>query len=52
MPPFTAVYERGLFRYVQGQALLPKPEIMMLDEPVNGLAPEGIAAILAGVHFV
>lgn len=28
-----------------GMALLPKPEIMVLDEPVNGLDPEGIVEI-------
>lgn len=28
-----------------GMALLPKPEIMVLDEPVNGLDPEGIVDI-------
>lgn len=28
-----------------GMALLPKPEIMILDEPVNGLDPEGIADV-------
>ena len=28
-----------------GMALLPKPEIMVLDEPVNGLDPEGIVEV-------
>ncbi len=28
-----------------GMALLPKPEIMVLDEPVNGLDPEGIVDV-------
>ena len=28
-----------------GMALIPKPEIMVLDEPVNGLDPEGIVEI-------
>lgn len=28
-----------------GIALLPKPEIMVLDEPVNGLDPEGIVEV-------
>lgn len=28
-----------------GMALLPKPEVMVLDEPVNGLDPEGIVEI-------
>lgn len=28
-----------------GMALLPKPEIMVLDEPVNGLDPEGIVQV-------
>lgn len=28
-----------------GMALLPKPEIMVLDEPVNGLDPEGIVGV-------
>ncbi len=28
-----------------GMALLPKPEVMVLDEPVNGLDPEGIVEV-------
>lgn len=28
-----------------GMSLLPKPEIMVLDEPVNGLDPEGIVEV-------
>ena len=28
-----------------GMALLPKPDIMVLDEPVNGLDPEGIVEV-------
>lgn len=28
-----------------GMALLPKPEVMVLDEPVNGLDPEGIVDV-------
>lgn len=28
-----------------GMALIPKPEIMVLDEPVNGLDPEGIVEV-------
>ena len=28
-----------------GMALIPKPEVMVLDEPVNGLDPEGIVEV-------